>query len=252
MLQKFGTESNQLQYIIEFPGRFNRTYINAFSRSYAIRNLNYNQPQYGFLSFPRNAKLPTTFEEFIVFCGQSDSVQALGSENKAELMTEKPENTSLNPNLARLRQLWSLFQYVTKYEYNMINEYSVEDTRIVRLLIEDRPVLFDNIKFWINKAAVDAVQFNFTRPSFFFLNTRVDEAELVMKGTDPKDRLENLDLYKGDDNPLIGTTSFLLSIIYMFYVYLLLFVYFLFVSFVFCFVFLFFYALWNYAIFVFF
>lgn len=250
MLQKFGTESDQLHYVIEFPGRFNRTYINAFSRAYAIRNLNYNQPQYGFLSFPRNAKLPTTFEEFIIFCGQSDAVQLPSSENVTELMTEKPDNTSLNPNLARLRQLWSLFQYVTKYEYNMINEYNTEDTRVVRLLIEDRPVLFDNIKFWTNKAAVDAVQFNFVRPSFFFLNTSIDEAELVMKGNDSTDRLVSLDLYKGDDNPLVGTTSFLLSILYMFYVYLFLFVYLLVVSFVFCFVYLFFYSLYNYVVFI--
>jgi hypothetical protein len=167
-----------------------------------------------------------------------------------ELMTEKPDNTSLNPNLARLRQLWSLFQYVTKYEYNMINEYNTEDTRVVRLLIEDRPVLFDNIKFWTNKAAVDAVQFNFVRPSFFFLNTSIDEAELVMKGNDSTDRLVSLDLYKGDDNPLVGTTSFLLSILYMFYVYLFLFVYLLVVSFVFCFVYLFFYSLYNYVVFI--
>jgi hypothetical protein len=250
MLQKYGTESDQLHYIVEFPGRFNRTYINAFSRAYAIRNLNYNQPQYGFLSFPRNAKLPTTFEEFIVFCSQSDTTASSSSVSQAVSMTENPNDTSLNPNLARLRELWTLFQYVTRYEYNMLNEHSMEDTRIVRLLLEDRPFLFDNIKFWVNKAAVDAVQFNFTRPSFFSLNAPVDDEELVMKGFDQEDRLANLDLYKGEENSAIGTVSPLLSVLYVFYVYLFLFVFFLMMSFSFCFCFLFLYSLWNYVGFI--
>jgi len=248
MLQKYGTESDQLHYIIEFPGRFNRTYINAFSRAYAIRNLNYNQPQYGFFSFPRNAKLPTTFEEFIIFCSQGDT--AISSDGLIENMTPKPEDMSLNPNLVRLRELWTLFQYVTKYEYNMLNEHSMDDTRIVSLLLEDRPFLFDNLKFWVNKASVDAVNFNFTIPSFFALNATVDDEELVMKGSDPADRLVNLDIYKGEENSAIGTVSPLMSVLYMFYVYLFLFIFFLVMSFVFCVIFLFLYSLWNYVAFI--
>jgi hypothetical protein len=249
MLQKYGTESDQLHYIIEFPGRFNRTYINAFSRAYAVRNLSYNQPQYGFFSFPRNAKLPTTFEEFIIFCSQSDTATSQDGliENTT---TPKPEDTSLNPNLVRLRELWTLFQYVTKYEYNMLNEHNMDDTRIVSLLLEDRPFLFDNIKFWVNKASVDAVNFNFTVPSFFALNATVDDEELVMKGSDPADRLVNLDIYKGEENSAIGTVSPLMSVLYMFYVYLFLFIFFLFVSFVFCVIFVFIYSLWNYVAFI--
>jgi hypothetical protein len=251
MLQKFGTESDQLHYVIEFPGRFNRTYVNAFSRAYAIRNLNYNQPQYGFLSFSRNAKLPTTFEEFVIFCSQQNNPTSVsGGAALSESMTENPANVMVNPNLVRLRELWNLFQYVTKYEYNMLNEYSADDTRLVRYLIEDRPVLFDNIKFWVNKASIDAVHFNFLKPSFFSLNATVDEEELVMKGADSEDRLVNLDLYRGREDSALGTVSPLVSLLYMFYIYLFLFVFFMFVSFLFCSLFLLLYSILNYVNFI--
>jgi hypothetical protein len=79
------------------------------------------------------------------------------------------------------------------------------------------------------------------------LNATVDEEELVMKGADSEDRLVNLDLYRGREDSGLGTVSPLLSLLYMFYIYLFLFVFFMVISLLFCFGFLLLYSIWNYV-----
>jgi hypothetical protein len=249
MSRKYGTESDQLHYIVEFPGKFNNSYVNTFSKLYSIRNLNYNKPYYGFFSFPKNTKLPTTFEEFVIFCSSEQSDLKLSSS-----MTNKPKNLMVEPKLGRMKELWSLFQYVTKYEYNMFNEHNMDDIRLFDSLFEqhDRYTLLDNFKFWVNKASTDAIDFNFWNRNFFLIRSQISNDEINMQGSDSKrDEQDQVENSLGIENDAVGTVSPFFSLFYIFYIYLILFVFFVFISFLFCFFFLFLISFYNYVLFFF-
>jgi hypothetical protein len=249
MARKYGTEVDQLHYVMEFPGRFNNHYINSFSRFYSIRNLSYNNPQVGYFSFSKNAKLPTNFEEFLIFCSYTPSeIEHLFSN------TVDPQHTMFNPRLARLHELWTLFQYVTKYEYNMFNEYNVNDVRLLDFYFEERPTLFTNFKFWVNKAATDAVDFNFFQRSFFLVEEEVPALEVELQGGDHvtsgryNDKYDSVEQFGGENPVARVDSSPFFSFFYLLNTYFFLFVFFVCLSFFFCFIFLFFYSLLNYVL----
>jgi hypothetical protein len=251
MARKYGTEVDQLHYVIEFPGRFNNHYINSFSKVYSIRNLSYNNPQVGYFSFPKNAKLPTNFEEFLIFCSYTPSeIEQLFSS------TVDPQYTMFNPRLSRLHELWTLFQYVTKYEYNMFNEYNVNDVKLLDFYFEERPTLFANFKFWVNKAAIDAVDFNFFQRSFFLVEEEIPSLEIELQGGDHatsdryNDKYDSVEQFAGENPVARVDSSPFFSFFYLLNTYFFLFVFFLFLSFFFCFVFLFSYSLFNYVLLV--
>lgn len=247
MARKYGTEVDQLHYVMEFPGRFNNHYVNSFSKVYAIRNLNYNNPQVGYFSFSKNAKLPTNFEEFLIFCSYTPSeIEHLFS------TTVDPQYTMFNPRLSRLHELWTLFQYVTKYEYNMFNEYSINDVKLLDLYFEERPTLFANFKFWVNKATTDAVDFNFFQRSFFLVEEEIQPLEIELQGGDHvtsdryNDKYDAVEQFGGENPVARVDSSPFFSFFYLLNTYFFLFVFFLLLSFFFCFCFLFLYSLFNY------
>lgn len=246
MSRRTGTETDQLHYVIEFPGKFNNTYINTFSKFHAIRNLNYGKPIYGFFSFPRNAKLPTNFQEFLVFCSYSET-----EAKKLSSLTEDPQMGYGGSRVARLRKLWALFQHVTKHEYNMFNDYNTEDVLLMRHLFENRMSLLDNFKFWVNKASVDALDFGFYERHFLrpfeygFEDTEEDE---YLDGNDTLiDRYDG-SVSKGRVVPFRAFTSGapLFSVFHLLRIYLVLFLFFMLLSIAFCFFFLFLFSLYNY------
>lgn len=249
MARKYGTEVDQLHYVMEFPGRFNNHYINSFSRVYSTRNLSYNNPQMGFFSFSKNAKLPTNFEEFLIFCSYTPSeIEHLFSS------TVDPHYTMFNPRLSRLHELWTLFQYVTKYEYNMFNEYNVNDVKLLDFYFEERPTLFTNLKFWVNKAATDAVDFNFFQRSFFLVDEEVSALEVELQGGDHatsdryNDKYDSVEQFAGENPVARVDSSPFFSFFYLLNTYFFLFVFFVSLSFFFCFIFLFLYSLLNYIL----
>lgn len=251
MAKKYGTENTQLHYVMEFPGRFNNHYINSFSKLYAIRNLNYNNPQFGYFTFSKNAKLPTNFEEFLIFCSYTPAEISNLFSN-----TEDP-NAITDPRLYRLHEMWSLFQYVVKYEYNMFNEYNVNDVRLINSIFEEQPTLIDNIKFWINKASTDAIDFNFFSRNFFLIHNDVSETDIELQGSENRDKnaqfndtYDLVDRFNGEDPPFRVQSSSFFSFFYILNIYLVLFLFFVVISFIFCFLFLFFYSFFQY-IFVF-
>jgi len=251
MSRKYGTETDQLHYVMEFPGKFNSTYINAFSKIYSVRNLNYNIPQTGFFSFSKNAKLPTNFEEFLIFCSYTpEEVSRMLSFSK------DPHNNTLSPNLNRLQELWSLFQYVTKYEYNMFNEYNTNDVKLLDKFFDEQPTLIDNFKFWVNKASTNAIDFNFFNNNFFLVDDTIDEEEIDLVGGDNpfsstlNDQYDMSSSYYGENPVGRVESSPFFSFLYIFHVYLFLFLFFIVVSFFFCFLFLFLYSFINYIYYV--
>lgn len=248
MARKRGTETDQLYYVVEFPGKFNNTYINAFSKAYAIRNLNFNAPYYGFFTFPKNAKLPNTFEEFVLFCS--------GENEKKLNLSQNPKDKFVSPDIEKMKELWSIFQYVVRFEYNMFNEFDFQDNHLFNVLSKiqkgDRYTLFDNLKFWFNKASVDAIDLNFWNRNFYLNMPFVSNRELDMYGSkqnEDQDMTENLN--GSDISDVLGTPTQSYSLLYIFYIYLIFFVFFLFLSFFFCCLFLFFFSLYNYALFFF-
>lgn len=247
LLRKTGVENDQLYYIVEFPGKFNNTFINAFSRAYAVKNLNSNFPYYGFFTFSKNAKLPTNFEEFVAFCSNG--------QNLSSTHTNKPNDLSLEPNLERMRTLWSLFQYVVRYDYNMFNEFNMDDQHLFDLIShieqKDQYTLLDNLKFWSNKALVDSIDANFLNRKFFSNMTSVNRNEVRSFGEMSSDDEDFTDRYFGDESSALGTLTPTYSFLYVFYTYLFLFVFFLFLSFLFCVFFLFLFFLYNYVSFFF-
>lgn len=248
MARKHGTENDQLYYVVEFPGRFNNTYLNAFSKFHAVRNLNYNSPYYGFFTFSKNAKLPTTFEEFIVFCSNNNKSSNF---NNFAGSSENPQNLLLQPNLDRLQQLWTVFQYVTKYEYNMFNEFDFQDNQLLDIISKlgqkNRHTLFDNLKFWLHKASVDAIDLNYLNRRFFTNVPGTSKNEIEMYGSLEKDDEDRDDEYSGVPNEHIQTVTPFYSILYIFYIYLVFFLFFLFLTFFFCFIFLFFFSCYFYV-----
>lgn len=248
MARKHGTENDQLYYVVEFPGRFNNTHINSFSKLYAVRNLNYNSPYYGFFTFSKNAKLPTTFEEFLVFCSEENNKEGLGY----GAHTQNPKDISLQPNIERMRQLWNIFQYVVKYEYNMFNEYDMQDNHFIDVLSKigrnERSTMFDNFKFWFNKASVDAVDINYLNRRVFFNVLGVSRKEVTRYGKITRDSQDGDDDFSGVPNEHIQTTTPIGSFMYIFYIYLFFFLFFLFLTFFFCFMFLFFFSFYNYVL----
>jgi len=245
LLRKTGTENDQLYYVVEFPGKFNNTYINAFSKAYALKHLNSNSPYFGFFTFSKNAKLPTTFEEFMAFCSNS--------QNSTD--TSKPKDISLEPNLEKMKELWSLFQYVMRYDYNMFNEFNMEDQHLFDVIshIEqsDQYTLFDNLKFWSNKALVDSIDLNFLSRRFFSNNTEIDSNEVLSYGQVSNDDDDLIDKYFGTESSALGSVTPTYSFLYIFYTYLFLFLFFIFLSFLFCFIFLFLFFIYNYVVFLF-
>lgn len=247
MSRKFGTEVDQLHYIIEFPGKFNNTFLNSFSKTYAIRNLNFNNPQIGYFSFSKNSNLPTNFEEFLLFC----SYTPLEIKNKLSLSKDSygVENSQ---KLSRLHDLWSIFQYVTKYEYNMFNEYNSKDISLLDYFFDEDPSLIDNIKFWFNKASIDSIDFRFFQHNFFLVDEEISDEKIEIEGgdhstpLDQKNQNDMVSVFKGE-SPDGRVDSFFFSIIYLFHTYLFLFLFFLFVSFLFCISFLFLFFLYNYV-----
>lgn len=247
LARKQGSENEQLYYVVEFPGRYNNTYVNAFSRLHAVRNINANSPYYGFFTFSKNAKLPTTFEEFLAFC----SVDNLKNQNFFPGFSDNPQNLLLQPNLDRMRQLWTVFQYVTKYEYNMFNDFDFQDSQLFdvlsRLGQKNRYTIFDNLKFWFNKASVDATDLNYLNRRFFFNVPGLSNNEVKMYGRIEKDEEDRDDEFAGVPNEHLQTITPMYSILYIFYIYLIFFIFFLFLTFSFCFVFLFFFSFYNYV-----
>lgn len=247
MARKHGTENDQLYYVVEFPGRFNNTYLNAFSKFHAVRNLNFNSPYYGFFTFSKNAKLPTTFEEFLIFCSNDSSK---GS-NNLNGSSDNPQNLLLQPNLERMRQLWTVFQYVTKYEYNMFNDFDFQDNQLLDVISKmgqkNRYTLFDNLKFWFNKASTDATDLNYLSRRFFFNLHGLPKKEIEMYGSIEKDDEDGEDEFSGAPNEYLETVTPAYSIFYIFYIYLIFFIFFLFLTFFFCFIFLFFFSCYNYV-----
>lgn len=249
MSRKFGTETDQLHYIIEFPGKFNNNYLNAFSKIYAVKNFSYNSPQIGYFTFSKNATLPTNFEEFLIFCSYNPAEisKLLSYSNESEI-------NSGNPNLERLQELWSLFQYVTKYEYNMFNDYNTSDVKILDDFFDEQTSLIDNFKFWSNKAATNAIDFNFFQHSFFTVDETVSEEELQLEGgphlfsSSYNDQYDLLPSFQGENPEGRKDSSPFFSFFYILHVYLFLFLFFLFLSFFFCIFFLFIYSFYNYAI----
>lgn len=248
LARKRGTETDQLYYVVEFPGRFNNTYINAFSKAYAIRNLNFNAPYYGFFTFPKNAKLPNTFEEFVLFCSDEN--------NRSLNMSQDPKDKFVAPDIEKMKELWSIFQYVVRYEYNMFNEFDFQDNHLFDVLSKvqkgDRYTLFDNLKFWFNKASVDAIDLNFWNRNFYLNMPFVSNQELDMYGSKQNEDQDMTETFNGSDiSDVLGTPTQSYSLLYIFYVYLIFFVFFFFLSFFFCCLFLFFVSLYNYALFFF-
>lgn len=247
LARKQGSENEQLYYVVEFPGRYNNTYLNAFSRLHAVRNINSNSPYYGFFTFSKNAKLPTTFEEFLTFC----SVDNSKNQNNFPGFSENPQGLLLQPNLDRMRQLWTVFQYVTKYEYNMFNDFDFHDTQLIdvisRLGQKNRYTIFDNLKFWFNKASVDATDLNYLNRRFFFNVPGLSNNEVKMYGRIEKDEEDRDDEFSGVPNEHLQTVTPMYSILYIFYIYLVFFLFFLFLTFLFCFIFLFFFSIYNYV-----
>lgn len=263
-----GTETEQFHYILEFPGRLNNSNINSFSSFYALKNLNFRQPQIGFFSFPKNAILPTTFEEFLVFCSINPN-----------FIEQKTTHPFFSNQLEQYRNLWSLFQYVTRYDYNLYSYYNTDDVRfaeskINRNPLEDQTTLFENFKFWVNKASNDALDFNVFNPYFYFpylYNTRVPEAvthyeylrflrgDKVLSTSGTKNiessgfstsPYDEIGLFLSSEPP--GRfNQFFFSILYFVYIYFILFFFFLFLVFFFCSCFLFLYSFYNYCVFFF-
>lgn len=263
-----GTEADQFHYILEFPGRFNNSNINSFSSFYTLKNLNFRQPQMGFFSFSKNAILPTTFEEFLVFCSINPN-----------FIEQKTTHPFFSNQLEQYRNLWSLFQYVTRYDYNMYSYYNTDDVRfaeskINRNPLEDQTTLFENFKFWVNKASNDALDFNIFNPYFYFpylYNTRVPEAvthyeylrflrgDKVLNTSGTKNiessgfstsPYDEIGLFLSSEPP--GRfNQFSFSILYFAYIYLILFFFFLFLVFFFCSCFLFLFSFYNYCVFFF-
>lgn len=245
LLRKTGTENDQLYYVVEFPGKFNNTYINAFSKAYALKHLNSNLSYFGFFTFSKNAKLPTTFEEFVAFCSNSQDFKDTG----------KPKNIMLEPNLEKMKELWGLFQYVMRYDYNMFNEFNMEDQQlfdvISRIEQSDQYTLFDNLKFWSNKALVDSIDLNFLSRHFFSNNPEIDPKEILSYGQVNTDDDDLIDKYFGGESSALGSITPTYSFLYVFYTYLFLFLFFIFLSFLFCFFFLFLFFIYNYVLFFF-
>jgi hypothetical protein len=231
--------------VVEFPGKFNNTYINTFSRAYALKHLNSNSSYFGFFTFSKNAKLPTTFEEFVAFCSNSQN----------SIDTGKPKDISLEPNLEKMKELWGLFQYVMRYDYNMFNEFNMEDQHLFDVIshIEqnDQYTLFDNLKFWSNKALVDSIDLNFLSRHFFSNNTEIDSNEVLSYGQVSNDDDDLIDKYFGSESSALGSITPTYSFLYIFYTYLFLFLFFIFLSFLFCFIFLFLFFVYNYVVFFF-
>lgn len=244
LLRKTGTENDQLYYVVEFPGKFNNTYINAFSKAYALKHLNSNLSYFGFFTFSRNAKLPTTFEEFVAFCSNNQSFKD----------TVKPVDIKLEPNLEKMKELWGLFQYVMRYDYNMFNEFNMEDQHLFDVIshIEqsDQYTLFDNLKFWSNKALVDSIDLNFLNRHFFSNNPEIDTKEILSYGQVKNDDDDFVDKYFGGESSALGSITPTYSFLYVFYTYLFLFLFFIFLSFLFCFLFLFLFFVYNYVVFL--
>lgn len=248
LARKRGTETDQLYYVVEFPGKFNNTYINAFSKAYAIRNLNFNAPYYGFFTFPKNAKLPNTFEEFVLFCSDEN--------NRSLNLSQNPKDKFVSPDIEKMKELWSIFQYVVRYEYNMFNEFDFQDSHLFDVLSKvqkgDRYTLFDNLKFWFNKASVDAIDLNFWNRNFYLNMPFVSNQELDIYGSKQNEDQDMTETFNGSDiSDVLGTPTQSYSLLYIFYVYLIFFVFFFFLSFFFCCLFLFFVSLYNYVLFFF-
>jgi hypothetical protein len=209
--------------------------------------MNSNSPYYGFFTFSKNAKLPTTFEEFLTFC----SVDNSKNQNNFPGFSDNPQGLLLQPNLDRMRQLWTVFQYVTKYEYNMFNDFDFQDTQLIdvisRLGQKNRYTIFDNLKFWFNKASVDATDLNYLNRRFFFNVPGLSNNEVKMYGRIEKDEEDRDDEFSGVPNEHLQTVTPMYSILYIFYIYLVFFVFFLFLTFLFCFIFLFFFSFYNYV-----
>lgn len=231
--QNVGTESTQLHYVVEFPGKFNNNYVNAFSKFYAIKNMSYNYPHIGFFSFSKNAKLPNSFDEFLIFCSKSSvSFNEAGLKDHGEIQSVT--------DLRRLQQLWALFQYVIRYDYNLLQDYNFRQvTHRGRFFSADLMNLFYNFKFWSNKASTDAIDLNYLRNfSPFFGKFR-----LWLFGVTGKKK-EELGLSSYDFEQVSNQLTFV-SFFYLLYVYFILFGFFIFLSFFFCFFFLFFIFLYN-------
>jgi hypothetical protein len=264
MIRHYGTEPDQHYYVIEFPGKFNNLHNNSFSNFYALRHLNYNNPQIGFLSFPKNAILPNTFDEFLTFCSLNSN-----------FLRQQTSNPRFSNQLQQYRNLWALFQYVTRYDYNMFSYYNIDDVRLKRSKmnrnpLEDRTSLFENFKFWVNRASNDALDFNIFNPYLYFpathntlhhevplINNLLGESKLALTGTSLFDESrKSLDQSPYDETAatpfgaeLFKThrfSHFAFSFLYLFYTYLFLFIYFFFLVICFCFFFLFIISLFHY------
>lgn len=264
--QSFGTESDQFHYVLEFPSKFNSSYINSFSRFYALRSLNYNQSHLGFLSFPKNATLPTTFDEFLIFCSVNPN-----------FLKQQTKHPLFSNRLEQYRNLWSLFQYVTRYDYNLFSYHGLNDVRVNSSvdLVEDQPTLFENFKFWSNRASNDALDFNIFSPHWrnpdeygLILPELVTNIEALLSARKSDYTLSSLLLKKDGkffhrslgsssspydlnhrfiiDSPPGRFNFMVFTILYVFHTYLFLFVFFLFLVVIFCLFFLFLYSLVNY------
>jgi hypothetical protein len=255
-----GTETDQHNFILEFPGKFGNNHVNSFSKLHTIRNLNYNNPQFGFFSFPRNAKTPSTFNEFLIFF-------SLNTEN----LSSKTGNPFFSKQLVRYYNLWSLFQHVTRHDYNIASYYNLDEIRFNgapgTTSVDNRFSFFDNFKFWSNKASNDALDFNLFNPYFFFPNSyntflhetnfknrflnnfsSISAMEKAKRPGIERSPYDSSDIFLNSSETSLFRqfTPFSFSFLYILYTYIFLFFFFFMLVIFFCFFFLCLLSFFNY------